>query len=291
MESAAKASWLIFQISSLCYPGVTDSTPRQSSYYNGGTYYLPFNRSFFSPSYSLTSSAADEDDPILNEIVQPYLKGARHPKPEFGSLPTSKTFPGGEKNSSSVLRQNKGNNLLGYDFDRGKRGALALGLMMNCATGCDPLHYNGYGCFCGFAGAGDPMDDIDMCCKMHDWCYSTSSCKGLAWHLPYFVPFKWKCNGGAPYCIPGKTKQSGRDSCSHQLCECDRQFAMCLNHHLPCPRNKLACRSPTRLVQNLVTGIADGLGLRVKPKGAPRPHSHGMPKEFENFRKLPYPFG
>ena len=44
------------------------------------------------------------------------------------------------------------------------------------------------------------------------------------------------------FLVPGKTKQSGRDSCSHQLCECDRQFAMCLNHHLPCPRNKLACR-------------------------------------------------
>ena len=49
-----------------------------------------------------------------------------------------------------------------FDFDRGKRGALALGLMMNCATGCDPLSFNGYGCFCGFAGSGDPMDEIDM---------------------------------------------------------------------------------------------------------------------------------
>ncbi len=38
------------------------------------------------------------------------------------------------------------------------------------------------------------------CCKMHDWCYSTSSCMDLEWHLPYLVPFKWKCNGGAPYC-------------------------------------------------------------------------------------------
>ena len=23
---------------------------------------------------------------------------------------------------------------------------------------------------------------------------------GLEYDLPYFVPFKWKCNGGAPYC-------------------------------------------------------------------------------------------
>ena len=38
------------------------------------------------------------------------------------------------------------------------------------------------------------------CCKMHDWCYTTTTCHGLEWDLPYFVPFKWKCNGGAPYC-------------------------------------------------------------------------------------------
>ena len=35
---------------------------------------------------------------------------------------------------------------------------------------------------------------------MHDWCYTTTTCHGLEWDLPYFVPFKWKCNGGAPYC-------------------------------------------------------------------------------------------
>ena len=38
------------------------------------------------------------------------------------------------------------------------------------------------------------------CCKMHDWCYTTTSCMSLEWHLPYFVPFKWKCNGASPYC-------------------------------------------------------------------------------------------
>ena len=80
-------------------------------------------------------------DPVLNEIVEPYL----HPKPV--------SYYGGA--NTTVLRQ-------GIDFERGKRGALALGLMMNCATGCDPLSFNGYGCFCGFAGSGEPMDDIDM---------------------------------------------------------------------------------------------------------------------------------
>ena len=39
---------------------------------------------------------------------------------------------------------------------------------------------------------------------MHDWCYTTTTCMGLQYDLPYFVGFKWKCNGGAPYC--SKTK-------------------------------------------------------------------------------------
>ena len=35
---------------------------------------------------------------------------------------------------------------------------------------------------------------------MHDWCYTTTSCMFFQYNLPYFVPYKWKCNGGAPYC-------------------------------------------------------------------------------------------
>jgi len=45
-----------------------------------------------------------------------------------------------------------------------------------------------------------PSCNVFRCCKMHDWCYTTSNCMGLDYDLPYFVPFKWKCNGGAPYC-------------------------------------------------------------------------------------------
>ena len=48
------------------------------------------------------------------------------------------------------------------DGDRDKRGALHLAGIIACATGCSPLVFNGYGCFCGFAGAGEPMDGIDM---------------------------------------------------------------------------------------------------------------------------------
>lgn len=44
---------------------------------------------------------------------------------------------------------------------RHKRGVVHLYNMVNCATGCNPLIYKGYGCFCGFLGSGYPVDGVD----------------------------------------------------------------------------------------------------------------------------------
>jgi len=164
----------------------------------------------------------------------------------------------------------KSQRLLYQDFWRDKRGALHLAGIVKCATHCDSLSFQGYGCYCGFLGSGEPVDGIDTCCKMHDWCYTTTTCMGIEWQLPYFVPFKWKCNGGAPYCMPGKTKKSDRNSCSHQLCECDREFAMCLQKNLPCPKSKAMCKSKTRLWQNVLMGLGSGKGVHNPYK----PHHH-----------------
>ncbi|TRY69551.1 hypothetical protein TCAL_15090 [Tigriopus californicus] len=144
------------------------------------------------------------------------------------------------------------------EYQRGKRGAIELGQMMRCSTGCDPLSYKGYGCYCGFLGSGRAVDGIDKCCKMHDMCYTTTTCMDLQYHLPYFVPFKWKCNGGAPYCIPGNRRNNGRDSCSHQLCECDRQFAQCLRN-FPCPKGQATCPDDGgRFLQNMLMSVGSG---------------------------------
>ena len=48
------------------------------------------------------------------------------------------------------------------DWERNKRGALHLYGIIKCATGCNPLTFKGYGCFCGFMGDGEPVDGIDM---------------------------------------------------------------------------------------------------------------------------------
>jgi len=142
-----------------------------------------------------------------------------------------------------------------------KRAAWDMYAMVKCATGCNPLVFKGYGCYCGFLGSGGVVDGIDRCCKMHDWCYTTTSCMFLQYNLPYFVPYKWRCNGGSPYCIPGSTKASGPGSCSHQLCECDREFVQCLAD-FPCPKKKAMCRSPWRYFQNLFMGLGTGMDMQ-----------------------------
>ncbi|KAI7815102.1 phospholipase, partial [Rhyzopertha dominica] len=80
---------------------------------------------------------------------------------------------------------------------RPKRGVIHLYNMLSCATGCNPLIYKGYGCYCGFLGSGRPVDGIDSCCKRHDWCYNNSNCP---FFLEYFVPYHWKCHSGRPLC-------------------------------------------------------------------------------------------
>lgn len=90
--------------------------------------------------------------------------------------------------------------------------------MVKCATGCDPLIFKGYGCYCGFLGSGRTLDGIDRfviaippmvgvfdqcedsifrCCKMHDYCYETANCPMF---IEYFVPYVWKCYRGRPLC-------------------------------------------------------------------------------------------
>eukprot|EP00096_Caligus_rogercresseyi_P005808 TRINITY_DN21835_c0_g1_i1.p1 TRINITY_DN21835_c0_g1~~TRINITY_DN21835_c0_g1_i1.p1 ORF type:complete len:224 (-),score=36.60 TRINITY_DN21835_c0_g1_i1:219-890(-) len=156
----------------------------------------------------------------------------------------------------SIFEELKGN----ASFDeRGKRGALNLSEMVKCATGCNPLIYQGYGCYCGFLGSGNIVDGIDRCCKMHDWCYTKTSCMNLKYHFPYFVGYKWKCNGGSPYCVTNHRRHS-RSSCSHHLCECDREFAICLQKY-DCPNSKAMCHSSWRHFQNLFMDIAKGNGI------------------------------
>ncbi|CAD1475258.1 unnamed protein product, partial [Heterotrigona itama] len=132
---------------------------------------------------------------------------------------------------------------------RFKRGVIHLYNMVVCATGCNPLAYKGYGCYCGFLGSGYVIDEIDRCCKMHDWCYDATDCPTFS---EYFVPYYWRCyHGYKPICAVEHGNWGGSGSCAQRLCECDRSFAECLKRY-PCPTTKAVCTSsPWRLVQNL----------------------------------------
>ncbi|XP_020293311.1 uncharacterized protein LOC109859342 isoform X3 [Pseudomyrmex gracilis] len=132
---------------------------------------------------------------------------------------------------------------------RFKRGVIHLYNMVVCATGCNPLAYKGYGCYCGFLGSGYVIDGIDQCCKMHDWCYDATEC---AMFSEYFVPYYWRCyHGYKPVCAVEHGSWGGSGSCAQRLCECDRSLAECLKRY-PCPTTKAVCTSSAwRLVQNL----------------------------------------
>ncbi|KAG7203766.1 hypothetical protein KM043_013789 [Ampulex compressa] len=132
---------------------------------------------------------------------------------------------------------------------RFKRGVVHLYNMVVCATGCNPLAYKGYGCYCGFLGSGYVIDGIDRCCKMHDWCYDATECPMFS---EYFVPYYWRCyEGYKPICAVEHGDWGGSGSCAQRLCECDRSLAECLRRY-PCPTTKAVCTSsPWRLVQNL----------------------------------------
>ncbi|GJQ86286.1 hypothetical protein Trydic_g8982 [Trypoxylus dichotomus] len=142
---------------------------------------------------------------------------------------------------------------------RPKRSILNLYLVIKCGTYCNPLHYKGYGCYCGFLGSGTPVDGIDSCCKEHDWCYGAANCLGLS---TYFVHYYWKCYEGIPYCTFNR-----ENSCAQKLCECDIALASCLRQY-PCPRMKEAImyglsKLPARNVL-LKSNYATALSKKVK---------------------------
>ncbi|CAL8343359.1 unnamed protein product [Lota lota] len=111
-----------------------------------------------------------------------------------------------------------------------------FGVMIGCTQpGTNALLYNDYGCWCGFGGGGPPVDDVDMCCKLHDQCYKASrltpGCTAIA-DLPYIRVYDYTCKNQQVTC------SASNDKCQAAICECDRGGAHCFAQAKYNPENK-----------------------------------------------------
>uniref|UniRef100_A0A8C4F2N6 Phospholipase A2 n=1 Tax=Dicentrarchus labrax TaxID=13489 RepID=A0A8C4F2N6_DICLA len=116
------------------------------------------------------------------------------------------------------------------------RALWQFGKMIPCPQpGTNPLKYNDYGCWCGFGGTGTPVDEVDMCCKVHDDCYKASrkapGCTALV-DLPYVLVYDFSCSNQEVTCSASNNK------CQAAVCECDRVAAHCFAQTTYNPDNK-----------------------------------------------------
>ncbi|XP_063000367.1 phospholipase A2, minor isoenzyme-like [Elgaria multicarinata webbii] len=106
------------------------------------------------------------------------------------------------------------------------RNLLQFSNMIKCTIpGSDPLKdYSNYGCYCGFGGSGTPVDELDKCCQIHDYCYILAEehpkCRFLVDNA-YTKTYKYNCSGGDITCTDEE------DECAAFICNCDRSAAIC----------------------------------------------------------------
>nr|XP_033476043.1 phospholipase A2-like [Epinephelus lanceolatus] len=111
-----------------------------------------------------------------------------------------------------------------------------FGKVIQCPQpGVNPLKYNDYGCWCGFGGMGSPLDEVDMCCRVHDKCYRAArkapGCTAIV-DLPYVLVYDFTCSNQQVTC------SATNDKCQAAVCECDRVAAHCFAQTKYNPDNK-----------------------------------------------------
>ena len=108
---------------------------------------------------------------------------------------------------------------------RAKRNILQFGNMLSCFDQhLEPMDYVDYGCYCGPGGQGQPVDDTDWCCVMHDKCWEDvqkdPECTGFSG--PYMITYNWGCSSTTKiHCYDEP------NTCDRKTCECDRIAIEC----------------------------------------------------------------
>ncbi|XP_078691274.1 basic phospholipase A2 KBf-VA-like [Branchiostoma floridae x Branchiostoma belcheri] len=148
----------------------------------------------------------------------------------------------------------------GETHHHGRRNLIQLGNMMMCATGRFPSDYIDYGCFCGPGGdmKHAAIDETDQCCRDHDRCFDdlVRRCPPYLLGLipfPYIATYRYTYDSCMSvfsttwvHVSPGVSKapesaekvkiqcgekQYGDEKtalCRRQLCDCNKNFALCL---------------------------------------------------------------
>nr|AHJ09568.1 phospholipase A2 [Ovophis monticola]AHJ09569.1 phospholipase A2 [Ovophis monticola] len=93
-------------------------------------------------------------------------------------------------------------------------------LIMKIAGRSGVWYYGSYGCYCGSGGQGQPKDASDRCCFVHDCCYGkVTGCD------PKEDFYTYTEENGAVVC-------GGDDPCKKEICECDKNAAICFRDNM-----------------------------------------------------------
>uniref|UniRef100_A0A671U726 Phospholipase A2 n=1 Tax=Sparus aurata TaxID=8175 RepID=A0A671U726_SPAAU len=118
-----------------------------------------------------------------------------------------------------------------YSGTQGSRAFWQFGNMIRCVQpGVNPFKYNNYGSYCGLRRRGTPVDEVDLCCKVHDECYAAQMrnprCRGF-FSQPY--RYQYSCSGGQPTCS-GKTEPGCvfENFCGENLQRCGENLTKAL---------------------------------------------------------------
>lgn len=114
-------------------------------------------------------------------------------------------------------------NLIDQDMATSKNILYEFPIMIWQVTRTIPLKYSFYGCWCGPGGGGHPVDELDKCCRAHDWCYDQVEVYGCSPKLSFY---KFSAQYGSAVCLDEE------NTCARRICECDRIMSECMVDHL-----------------------------------------------------------